>query len=92
MRGELGRSDRLICITMAGDQEGLLGWLAAHDGVHDGERDGQEVRFGFQGDNDGQADLLADMVKAGLRVKTFEERGSSFEQILVEVAEGNRES
>ncbi len=92
VRRELGRADRLLCVTMAGDQDGLLGWLAAHAGVHDVERDGAEVRFGFKGDNDGQADLLAEMVGAGLRVKTFEERGSSFEQILVEVAEGNREA
>jgi len=91
VRRELGRSDRMLCVTMVENQDGLLTWLAAHDGVHDVERDGTEVRFGFKGDNSGQADLLADMVGAGLRVKTFEERGSSFEQILVEVAEGNRE-
>jgi hypothetical protein len=30
-------------------------------------------------------------VKAGLKVRAFEEEGSSFEDILVRVAEGNRE-
>jgi len=92
VRGELGRSDRQLCVTMVNGQDGLLTWLAACEGVHDVERDEEEVRFGFKGDNDGQADLLAAMVSAGLRVKTFEARGSSFEQILVEVAEGNREA
>ena len=92
VRGELGRSDRQLCVTMIDGQDGLLTWLAACEEVHDVESDEEEVRFGFKGDNDGQADLLAAMVSAGLRVKTFEARGSSFEQILVEVAEGNREA
>ena len=44
----------------------------------------------FKGDDEGQADLMIAMVMDGLRVKAFEERGSSFEDILVEVAENNR--
>ena len=92
VRRTLGRSDRLLCVTTVDGPDALLAWLAGREGIHDVERDGAEVRFGFQGDNDGQAKLLADMVNGGLRVKTFEERGSSFEQILVEVAEGNRKS
>lgn len=90
VRRELGRSDRLLCVTVAAGQDALLDWLARRVEVHDVERDGAEVRFGFKGDNDGQAALLAEMVAAGLRIKSFEERGSSFEQILVQVAEGNR--
>lgn len=90
VRRELGRSDRLLCVTVADGQDALLAWLSRSGEVHDVEQDGAEVRFGFKGDNDGQAGLLAEMVGAGLRIKSFEERGSSFEQILVEVAEGNR--
>ena len=37
-----------------------------------------------------QAALLADMVGLGWPVKAFEENASSFEDILVEVAENNR--
>ena len=46
--------------------------------------------FGFAGDDREQAALLSEMAGTGLELKTFQEEQSSFEDILVEVAERNR--
>ena len=58
--------------------------------MHDVTVEESEVRFGYKGDDEGQAKLLEEMVRDGLRLKAFEERSHSFEDILVEVAEQNR--
>ncbi|NNC87922.1 MAG: ABC transporter ATP-binding protein [Akkermansiaceae bacterium] len=92
VRRELGRSDRHLTVTVLNGREPVVDWLGRRDGVHDVGGEGREVRFGYKGDDDGQVALLADMMRDGLRVKAFEERGSSFEEILVEVAENNRKT
>ena len=51
---------------------------------------GQFVIFGFSGSDDEQADLMEGILRLGIRMRAFEEKRSSFEDILVEVAEGNR--
>jgi hypothetical protein len=43
------------------------------------------------GGDEKQEALLMALVNAGLKVRSFEEESSSFEEILVRVAEGNRE-
>lgn len=48
--------------------------------------------FGFRGSDDGQADLLEGLIQMGIRMTAFGEKRSSFEDILVEVAESNRTS
>jgi ABC-2 type transport system ATP-binding protein len=48
------------------------------------------VIFGFKGTDEEQADLMEGLVREGFRLRAFEERRSSFEDILVEVAESNR--
>jgi len=70
----------------------VIEWLSGHEGVHDISLDGVKVQFGYKGDDEGQAELMADMIRDGLRLRAFEERGSSFEDILIEVAENNRKS
>jgi hypothetical protein len=50
------------------------------------------VIFGFKGTDEAQADLMEGMIRLGIRVRAFEEKRSSFEDILVEVAESNRHS
>jgi hypothetical protein len=51
---------------------------------------GNQVVFGFRGSDDGQADLMEGLIERGVRMCAFEEKRSSFEDILVEVAENNR--
>jgi len=46
--------------------------------------------FGFSGSDEAQADLMEGLIQLGVRMRAFEEKRSSFEDILVEVAETNR--
>jgi hypothetical protein len=50
------------------------------------------VVFGFKGTDDELAELMEGLIREGFRLRAFEERRSSFEDILVEVAESNRRS
>ena len=45
---------------------------------------------GGQHNDDAQADLMEGLIRLGIRMRAFEEKRSSFEDILVEVAESNR--
>ena len=53
-------------------------------------RQGARLSFRFHGTGDEQAELLSKLTGEGVRVRAFEEQKSSFEDILVQVAEGNR--
>lgn len=92
VRSELGRSEQGLKATVAGDPEQAAHWLDGREGVLDVKGDGAAVGFTFTGDVGARVTLLKEMLNAGIQVKTFEETGSSFEDILVDVAEGNRES
>lgn len=90
VRHQLGNTERMITATLLGRQEEAGEWLSAQAAVHDVRISGEQVVFGFRGSDDGQADLMEGLVKLGFRVRAFEERRSSFEDILVGVAESNR--
>ncbi|MDG2122335.1 MAG: ABC transporter ATP-binding protein, partial [Verrucomicrobiales bacterium] len=90
VRASLGRSERGLTAVVLGDVGEAVGWLESEEGVHDVKVGDGEVVFGYRGTDEGQAELLAGMIERGARVRSFEESGSSFEDILVDVAEGNR--
>lgn len=92
VRHQLGTTERVLTATMLGRQEEAGEWLSAHPAVHELRIAGQQVIFGFKGDDEAQADLMEGLVRLGIRVRAFEEKRSSFEDILVEVAENNRRS
>jgi hypothetical protein len=50
---------------------------------------GERVSLVFSGTHESQADLLAGLIAAGFRVTSCEERKSSFEDLLITVAEQN---
>ena len=54
------------------------------------DRPVNQVIFGFKGSDEAQADLMEGLIRLGIRMRAFEEKRSSFEDILVEVAETNR--
>jgi ABC-2 type transport system ATP-binding protein len=91
VRRELGRTERALTAVVLEDGQPLQEWLNGRDGVSEIRVDGKRVVFGFAGDDQEQATLLSDMVGAKMGLKSLEEDGSSFEDILVKVAEGNRE-
>ena len=90
VRHQLGNTNRIITITLLGREGEAREWIASQPAVHDVKASGQKVIFGFTGSDDAQADLMEGLVRLGIRMRAFEEKRSSFEDILVEVAENNR--
>ena len=47
------------------------------------------IHFCFVGSDNDQANLIESLIKRGIRMLSFEEKRSSFEEMLVEVAEAS---
>ena len=90
VRRQLGSTERTLTATLLGRMEEAGAWLATQADVHDLRIAGMQVVFGFRGSDEAQADLMGGLVQLGIRVRIFEEKRSSFEDILVDVAETNR--
>jgi ABC-2 type transport system ATP-binding protein len=90
VRGQLGNTQRTLTATLLGRHEDARAWLAAQPSVTGPTIDGQHITFRFHGDDEAQADLMEGLIHLGIRIRSFEEKRSSFEDILVEVAETNR--
>jgi ABC-2 type transport system ATP-binding protein len=92
VRHQLGSTERILTATLLGRHEEAVAWLAAQPVVHDVRLAGPQIVFGFKGDDEAQAALIEGLIALGIRLRAFEEKRSSFEDILVEVAESNRNS
>ena len=90
VRHQLGSTERVLTATLLSRHEEAGEWLSAQTAVHELRIVGHQVVFGFRGDDDAQADLMEGLIRLGIRMRAFEEKRSSFEDILVEVAESNR--
>lgn len=91
VRRALGRAERNLSVMTSGDSKKVEAWLEGRTGVSELKVDGSRVGFQFLGGGEEQERLLIELVNAGLKIRSFEEESSSFEEILVRVAEGNRE-
>jgi len=92
VRDKMGRGQHSLTATFLNRAGEAAQWLKSHDGVHDVEIEGDRVTCGFTGSEKDQAELLSEIVGTGFPLKSFEEQSSSFEEILIEVAENNRET
>jgi ABC-2 type transport system ATP-binding protein len=92
VRHQLGATERSLSVTPLGRLDEAAAWLSAQPAVHDLGIVGQQVVFRFTGDDDDQAGLLEGLVRHGIRLRAFEEKRSSFEDLLVDIAENNRAS
>lgn len=91
VRDALGNAERTLVVTvLEGSEAHAEAVLRGVPGVEELLRQGARLSFRFHGSGDEQAALLARLMSEGVRVRTFEEQKSSFEDILVQVAEGNR--
>ena len=90
VREQLGSNERTLTASLLSGCGQAAEWLKGQPSVHDLRISGQQVIFGYKGSDDSQADLMTGLVQLGVRVRAFEEKRSSFEDILVEVAESNR--
>ena len=92
VRDQLGSNERTLTVTLLDKPQIAADWLKSQPAVHDLRVTDQQVIFGFTGTDDGQADLMEGLIQRGVRMRAFEEKRSSFEDILAEVAESNRNS
>ncbi|MEI7911765.1 MAG: ABC transporter ATP-binding protein [Verrucomicrobiota bacterium] len=92
VRSQLGSTERTLTATLLARQDEAAAWLQSQPAVHDVRLSGPQLVFGFSGSDEAQADLLEGLIHRGVRLRAFEEKRSSFEDILVEVAETNRRS
>ena len=90
VREKLGNTNRVLTATLLSRHDEAAAWFASQSGVLDVNVLGQQVVFRFDGSDDAQAGLMEGIVRLGIRMRAFEEKRSSFEDILVGVAESNR--
>lgn len=93
VRQTLGRTECKLTVKVLHGREEVMEWLEGQEcvlEVDEYEPDPQTISFRFKGDEKQQAALLSGIVGLGVAVKSFVEGNSSFEEILVDIAEGNR--
>jgi len=90
VRHQLGSTERMLTVTVLARSEDAAAWLERQPSVRNLRISPHQVAFDFNGSDEDQAGLMEGLIHAGLRVRTFEEKRSSFEDILIEVAESNR--
>ncbi len=91
VRNQLGNADRTIMLTvLSGSEAPAEEILRSEKHVQELIVQGGRLSFRFHGSGEEQAGLLTALTTAGIMVRAFEEQKSSFEDILVQVAEGNR--
>lgn len=90
VRAQLGSTARTLTVTVLAGAQQAAAWLGSQAAVQGLRVEGQQVMFGFDGTAEAQADLVEGLLARGVRVRAFDERRSSFEDILVEVAANNR--
>lgn len=91
VRAKLGGDSRQLAITvLPGHAEAALELLRNTPGVDEAITQGDRISLHFRGNAEAQSALLAALVEARIALRTFEEQKSTFEEILVQVAEENR--
>ena len=92
VRRQLGNTNRTIHVRFVDDPQSAAAWLTAQVGVREMRVDAKGIGFHFDGDDHAQASLISRLVAQGFRITSFEEKRSSLEDLLAEVAEINRQS
>ena len=89
VRAALGRSERGLSIGVLARRGEAAEWLRAQANVNSVECHAERITMGFSGSQEDQASLLEGLFANGFRVSVCEERKTSFEEILISVAEEN---
>ncbi|MGC4016234.1 MAG: ABC transporter ATP-binding protein [Luteolibacter sp.] len=92
VRQQLGSTERTLTVTLLHRAEEAASWLNTRPAVRHVRAGAHQVVFDFSGSDEDQAGLMEGLIHGGFRVRTFEDKRVSFEEILVEVAESNRRS
>ena len=77
-----------IELTVLGDVESARQWLVSQSGIESAATVGQVIKIQFAGDLEQQADLLASLIGAGIRVVGFSSKQKSLEDVFLTVTRG----
>jgi ABC-2 type transport system ATP-binding protein len=81
-------SRRAVRIRVLGGAEAAVRVLTEHHHLDDIQLDGEELRFLHAGDIESDADLLKELIQAGIRVAAFGSANRTLEDIFMQVTEG----
>jgi len=90
VRRQLGRSTRRLTLGIVGPVEAAAARLSGRDEVRDLTAGVGMLSFDFDGDDEAQADLVEALVRDRVRIRSLEERRSSLEDLLVDIAAPGR--
>lgn len=90
VREQLGDDSRNVSVLPLQALTEVPDWIRNIDGVTDARLDADTLALDFIGDDEAQANLLEEIIRRGLRIRSFTERRSSYEEILIGVAERSR--
>ena len=79
---------REVNVRVLGGAEPLTNWLQQRPDVHNIRADGETVRFAHTGQRDSEADLLKELILAGVRVAEFGGHIASLEEVFLQVTRG----
>ena len=79
---------RSVRLRVLGGAEPVRAWLANRSDVHEVHVDGETADFLHDGDQEAEADMLRELVTAGVRVVAFGSRAKSLEDVFMQVTEG----
>lgn len=89
VRRVLGRAERTLTVALLERADAAAEWLGVQPGVTQLKRAGERLSLSFSGTPEEQAALLAGLIAQQWRVTVFEEQKSTFEEILIDVAENS---
>ncbi len=90
VRTQLGDNSRNISVVPLQALVQVPEWIHRFAGVNGASIDAGKISIDFIGDDESQASLLEEMIRKGLRMRSFSEKRSSYEEILIGVAERSR--
>ena len=90
VRTQLGDHSRKLFVSPLSSLSQVPDWIGQHPCVTATQLAAGVLSLDFIGDDEAQASLLEEMIRQGLRVRSFSEKRSSYEEILIGVAERSR--
>lgn len=90
VRRQLGDDSRRLTVSTLLPVTEIPPWLPNLAGIASANIEQGQIAIDFIGDDSMQADLLEEILRQGLRLRSFQEKRSSYEEILIDVAEKSR--
>lgn len=86
VRSQLGNTRRRLTLGLLSPPSDAADWLAQQPTISELRIESARISFEFTGDDEAQAELLEALVRRRVRLRTFEEKRSSLEELLVDIA------